>query len=100
MAPKKRPPGARRRLKRLRNTRGGRPSFVRPREWAEQELIGVRGWLKRLKGEGREMYPEGWRRGQIRHYEKRARVLKGEIEAAKAAEKAAASDPDEPPNVA
>lgn len=94
------PPGEHRRKKRIRLRKKAKPSFVRPLEWAEQELIGVRDWLRRLKGDGKENYPEQWRRGQIKHYEKRARVLKGEIEAVKAATKAAASDPDEPTDVA
>lgn len=100
MAPDKKRPGEKRRQRSRPKRKKNKPSFNRPREWAEQELIGVRGWLKRLKGPGGLLFPEGWRRGQIRHYEQHARKLKAEIVALKAADKATESDPGEPSNVA
>lgn len=100
MAPKKKRPGDRRRQRSQSKRKKDKPPFDRPREWAEQELIGVRNWLGRLKGDEQHRYPEGWRRGQIKHYEKRARMLKSEIAASKLAEKAAESDPGDPPKAA
>lgn len=100
MAPKKKRPGERRRHKRTRSKRKSKPSFARPLEWAEQELIGVQDWLKRLRGPEKEVFPKGWRLGQIRHYTMRARALKLEIQALKNVIKATEPDPDEPSNVA
>ncbi len=89
MAPKKRTPGERRRHAKRRRRAKLAPDFKRPREWGEQELIGVRAWLARLKGPDGAKYPQGWRRGMIKHYEKRARLIRAEISASKKAEKGA-----------
>ena len=72
-------PGERRRRKGKKKADPKRPRFHRPIAWAMQELIGVKAWLKRLKGSEGAEYPEGWKRGQIKHYEKRARMLRREI---------------------
>lgn len=53
--------------------------FVRPREWAQAELVGVLGWIERLEAPLGESYPPDWRAGQLRHYRKRAKQLRSEI---------------------
>lgn len=100
MASKKKRPGDRRRQRAHKRAKGKGPEFTRPPEWAMQELIGVRAWLARLKGAEGKTYPPGWRRGQIKHYTKRVRMLKAEIEAGLRDQKAATDDPNDPPNVA
>lgn len=100
MAGKGKRPGEKRRKVRRAKHKGAKPTFDRPREWAEQELIGVRAWLRRLKGPESKRFPAGWRRGQIRHYEKRARMLRVEIAASKAADKATEPDPGGSPKAA
>lgn len=79
MAPGKRRPGDKRRRKASAKRGGAKAPFTRPREWAEQELIGVKGWITRLEGEEGDTYPQDWRNGMIRHYRRRARQLRGEI---------------------
>ena len=96
----KKRPGERRRVKKRRRQKKAAASFHRPREWAEQELIGVKAWLKRLRGSEGKQIPVGWRRGQIRHYAKRQDHLVGEIAAALLAEKKAKDEGDNGPNVA
>lgn len=89
MAPEKRPPSERRRRVVARKRKGAKPPFIRPREWAEQELIGVKGWIARLEGAEGETYPPDWRKGQLRHYRNRAKELRAEIKRYKASEKKA-----------
>lgn len=89
MSPEKRPPSERRRRVVARKKKGPKPEFSRPREWAEQELIGVNGWIARLEGIEGESYPPGWRVGQLRHYRKRAKYIRAEIKRHKTSEKKA-----------
>lgn len=100
MAKDKRRPGEGRRRKGKRKVDPSRPRFRRPIEWAIQEQIGVKAWLARLKGPEGETYPEGWRRGQIKHYEKRARMLLTEIKKVRRAEAVKANKEDTDPSVA
>lgn len=79
MSKDKRRPGERRRRKGKKKADPSRPRFNRPIEWAQAELDGVTAWLARLKGSEGESFPEGWRRGQIKHYEKRARMVRAEL---------------------
>lgn len=100
MAKGKKRPGERRRRKGKKRADPERPRFHRPVEWAKSELEGVVAWLERLQGPEGESYPEGWRRGQIKHYEKRARMVRAEIKASRAAGAAAKDKEDDGPNVA
>lgn len=100
MAPKKKRPGERRRQRPYKSRTAPKPEFTRPREWAEQELIGVLAWLERLQGEKGDHYPKGWRTGQVRHYKKRAKDLRAEIRERKRQEKAEKSGRGRGPNVA
>lgn len=85
MAKDKVRPGERRRRKGKKKADPSRPRFNRPIEWAQAELDGVTAWLARLKGSEGESFPEGWRRGQIKHYEKRARMVRAELKKSTAA---------------
>ena len=79
MAKDKRRPGEARRRKGKKKADPSRPRFNRPIEWAQAELDGVNVWLARLKGPEGESFPEGWRLGQIKHYEQRLRLVRAEI---------------------
>ena len=96
----KKRPGERRRVKKRRRQKKAAADFRRPIEWAQAELDGVRDWLERLQNPTGEQFPKGWRRGQIKHYKKRAVTLRAEIKASKAAVAALKSEGDNGPNVA
>ena len=93
MAGGKKRPGERRRVKKRKRQKAAAPDFHRPVEWARAELVGVQNWLVRLKGPKGEAFPEGWQRGQIKHYTKHAHTLRAEIKATVAAA-AAADNPE------
>ena len=100
MTGKKKRPGETRRLKRRRKQRGAAPKFHRPESWARAELVGVENWLKRLKGSEGQEFPEGWRKGQIKHYRKRAKMLREEIKATIVASAASKDEADNGPTAA
>lgn len=86
MSPSSKTPSERRRRQGAPKRIKAKPAFTRPREWAEQELLGVRGWITRLAGEEGDSYPKDWRKGQLRHYRARARDLRREIQGHKDSE--------------
>ena len=95
MAKGKKRPSERRRVKKRKRQKTAAPDFHRPVEWARAELAGVQNWLVRLKGPEGQEFPRGWRTGQVKHYQKRARMLRDEIKttvAASAAEKGEGGD--------
>lgn len=100
MARDKTRPGERRRRKGKKKANPKSPSFLRPVEWALSELSGVVAWLGDLKGPSGERFPVGWRNGQIKHYTKRAKMLRAEIKAASAAAAAEKSEGGDGPKAA
>lgn len=93
-------PGESRRRKKRKRQKAEAPGFHRPVEWARAELVGVQNWLVRLRGPAGKAFPEGWRRGQIKHYSKRVRTLRDEIKATVAAAAAAETTEGDGPKVA
>ncbi len=81
MAGQRQRPGERRRRKAAKKKKSKPSGFVRPLEWAIEELNGVTGWIKKLAGPEGDGYPQAWRAGQLRHYKKRATMLRVEIKA-------------------
>ena len=79
MAGQRKRPGDKRRQKVARKRKHKPHGFERPKEWAVEELNGVTAWIKKLEGPEGDKYPPTWRSGQLRHYKKRAKMLRAEI---------------------
>ena len=62
-----------------RHGRRARHRDPTPREMVERELAGILRWLDNLKDK-RNLYPESWRDGMLRHYTERQTQLEDHLQ--------------------